>query len=499
MLPSTKELWTTRHGLIWAAWLGLLFLLPVTSQPLLARWVGGGPVSPLSLIPLAFILVFGLLPQLRHGLKLPRLAVPLLLFVAAAVLSTVLAPWIGLTDFKEADVVERGVRGMMTLGIGVGFYLAAALIADTEERTRSSLAAIGAGAIVMLLWSTVQVAHIPYRNDPHPAWVIQVQEWISLQDLFRDRVSGMAYEPSWLADQLVIFYLPLWAACILRRVTAFGRRSRWVSMETILLAWGTVILLGTFSRIGVAAWIAVVGILAVAGGGLLGRKVARRSGRGWLGIAGPALGALLVVVLALALVVAAAQVDRRVAQIFRIDVEQLQESRHPAWFLLANNLRYAERVMYWTTASRAFALHPLLGVGLGNTGFVIREVMPAFGYGLPEMLLAVDPGSPLFPNPKSLWFRLVAETGMLGFVLFAAFLLVAAAGGWVVQKMGNGTKGAVGLASLFSLIALLVEGFSLDSFALPYLWVMLGMTAAGWGALEREPAVPDPQAPARST
>jgi len=44
-----------------------------------------------------------------------------------------------------------------------------------------------------------------------------------------------------------------------------------------------------------------------------------------------------------------------VAQIFRIDVEELKGSRHPAWFLLANNLRYAERTMYWTTASGSFS------------------------------------------------------------------------------------------------------------------------------------------------
>src|SRR3990172_1703221 len=112
MFPSTVELGSSRHRLVWLAWLGLLFLLPVTSQPVLAGWVGGGPVSPLSLVPLVFILIVRLIPQLRVGLRLPRLAVPLLLFVAAAVLSTLLSPWLGLPEFKGVDVVERGVRGI---------------------------------------------------------------------------------------------------------------------------------------------------------------------------------------------------------------------------------------------------------------------------------------------------------------------------------------------------------------------------------------------------
>jgi len=483
MLPRGSVTWTARQRLVWGAWLALLVSLPVTSQPHLAAYVGGGPVSPLSLIPLALILAVGIAPQLRFGLQLPRPSTPLLLFAAAAVLSTVLAPWLGLAPFKGVDVVQRGLRGMMTLGIGVGFYLASAVIADTPARIRASLIAIAVGAAVMLAWSGLQLAHFPNRNDPYPVWMTQVHEWISLRELLRGRVSGMAYEPSWLADQLVVFYLPLWTASVLRRETAFGIRRGAVTGELMLLGWGTVILLGTFSRIGVAAWLLVIGVLALAGGRALGQRLGFRGGRRWLGRVGPALGSLGVIVVGLILLLAAAQVDRRVAQVFQIDVQAILESQHPVWYNLANRLRYAERVMYWTTAARAFALYPVLGVGLGNTGFLIREVMPAFGYVLPEMLVAVDPGSPVFPNPKSLWFRLFSETGAVGFVLFAVFLVVAAAAGWLLHRRGQGVLGVIGVASLLSLLALLVEGFSLDTFALPHPWILLGMTGGLWSRL----------------
>ncbi len=36
----------------------------------------------------------------------------------------------------------------------------------------------------------------------------------------------------------------------------------------------------------------------------------------------------------------------------------------------------------------------------------------------------------------------------------------------------------IGMAGFLSLLALLFEGFSLDTFALPHLWVMLGLVTA---------------------
>jgi hypothetical protein len=36
----------------------------------------------------------------------------------------------------------------------------------------------------------------------------------------------------------------------------------------------------------------------------------------------------------------------------------------------------------------------------------------------------------------------------------------------------------IGLAGLLSLVAQVFEGFSLDTFALPHLWIMLGLVTA---------------------
>ena len=85
-----------------------------------------------------------------------------------------------------------------------------------------------------------------------------------------------------------------------------------------------------------------------------------------------------------------------------------------------------------------------------------------------------------FPNPKSLWFRLLAETGIARFVLFLTYLLVGAACAWELSRKRSTLRRIIGLATLISLVAFLVEGFSLGPFALPYVWLLPGMTAGLW-------------------
>jgi hypothetical protein len=43
---------------------------------------------------------------------------------------------------------------------------------------------------------------------------------------------------------------------------------------------------------------------------------------------------------------------------------------------------------------------------------------------------------------------------------------------------GQGLLAAVGLGAGLTLVAQIFEGFSLDTFALPHLWIMLGLLTA---------------------
>ena len=48
----------------------------------------------------------------------------------------------------------------------------------------------------------------------------------------------------------------------------------------------------------------------------------------------------------------------------------------------------------------------------------------------------------------------------------------------MIEKTGKGLLNSVGLFGQLFMVALLVEGFSVDTFGLPFLWVLLGVIAA---------------------
>jgi len=183
--------------------------------------------------------------------------------------------------------------------------------------------------------------------------------------------------------------------------------------------------------------------------------------------------------------------DRRMTSL-RILPSQITEIRqeHPGEVLyaLANRLAFAERVVFWEAGYRPFELYPLTGVGLGNAGFLFPKVAPAYGYGLTEIRMLLDPANPNFPNPKNLWIRLLSETGLLGFSFYLTWLVILFAGALALSRSRVKIAQVLGMAGSLAAVALLLEGFSLDTFALPQMWLILGFLSAG---ISREPELSD--------
>jgi hypothetical protein len=291
----------------------------------------------------------------------------------------------------------------------------------------------------------------------------------------------MAYEPSWLADQLVVLYIPLWLGSVIKGYSVFKFGWKRISVEAIFLIWGIVVLFFTYSRIGLLAFIASVSILLIAGSwryvdefAKKKSKQSRWSHRQLKGIYWVTIILILFVVVGV-IIVLAAQTNERIRDLLSINLGSIFGSeRLPVIYNLANQLEYAERLMYWINAFLIFSTYPFLGIGLGNAGFLFRENVPAFGYYLPEVLHILGPKMLAIANPKSLWMRLIGETGFIGFSVFVIWLLILAFGAIKLSK-DKGLFAAVGLAGGIALIAQLFEGFSLDTFALPQLWIMLGL------------------------
>jgi hypothetical protein len=173
-------------------------------------------------------------------------------------LGVLLAP----VSLRGQEVVGRIARAWVTVLMGIGFFAAAIWMNRGEVELRFSVRWLLAGLVVTVLWSALQAATF-YLNVLPKELVTQWQRVFSLRELIRtNRISGMAYEPSWLAGQLSTVYLPWLLAALLTgiRVT----RLRWLEPGLLFLAAALVV--GTFSRGGILiAALALGATLALVG------------------------------------------------------------------------------------------------------------------------------------------------------------------------------------------------------------------------------------------
>ena len=446
-------------------------------------------MAPAAGIPLAALVLFWFLPRLVHLRTMPFEVSPLLGFALSAALAGLLALFLEIHPFKGETVVSRQAEAWLTLGLGLAFYLVTvSFVSDRPGRLRISLAWILAGLVVALLWSGVQAYFVLCCDGEIPYQVRQVHRLVSTRDPIGQRVTGLAFEPSWFAHQLNTLYFPICLAGLVTGGSVLRRRLLGISVEWVLLA-GSIAALGlSTSRIGLVGFIAIAGLaatwLTVRTSMRLNRALQERISR-WLPGAVRVARSLAIAFVWLGILVAFAAVTIGIVLVAaRLDWrwERILAPPDVRIFSLeyANYMLFSERAVYWTAAYRVFEGFPLLGVGLGNVGFFIPEVMPAFAWALPEVVEVLDPGTGLFPNAKSLWLRLLAETGVIGFSFFAVWLLLMAAGALRLSRNQDRLKRMVGAMGLFSLVAFVVEGFSVDSFAFPYFWVAMGLvTAAG--------------------
>lgn len=497
MTASARSLiqrWHERIG--WPLWLLLLLVVPWTSSRYVVKLIGRTPVSPLALFPLVALAVFWLLPELAKGRKIPAVAWPLFGLVLAALISVTAAQFLPLEPYKGQTPLRREARGLITLGIGLAFYLVAALQVKDEGRLRTSLRVLYIGALLTLLWGTVQAYFVLDGRRGLPDWFTHLHRQFVIRQPFEDRVTGLAFEPSWFADQMVLLYLPLWLSSVLNRHSVFSPRRTWLSVELGLLIWAIALFLLSFSRGGYLTFFTIVAVLVLLSAwrasDSLRRRVGRRMGElpKWKAagiravIVTFALGFLLLLFLAVAVWVS--ERDRRMTSL-RVLPSQLGEIQreHPGEviYALADRLGFAERAVFWEAGYRPFELSPITGVGLGNAGFFFPRVAPAYGYGLTEIRILLDPANPNFPNPKNLWIRLLSETGILGFAFYVVWLVLLFLGGLAVMRSQRSMDRVLGFAGCLAVGALLLEGFSLDTFALPQMWLVTGFLSSEIGRL----------------
>jgi len=472
------------EGLLSIIWKTLLVVLPVSSFAMLSGIFGGTSVAPLAFVPMAVILLLWWLPAFfKNGRRLPYQVKPLIIFFLFGIISTLLSTFHVVPTFREIPWIRNSAEVLVTFAMGLGFYLVTIFLIKSAEKLRSALFWISIGGIVLMLVSWLQYGTW-LAFERFPEWMYRVQSVISANGmLYPSRASGLAYEPSWLAHELNMVYIPVWFGLSLSGQSVFNKKLfNKIQVEKILFLMAVITLFISFSRIG---WITMI---------ILAAYAVFRSTNNWIdklsnqrnaeftiarqrlfrvGVWGGLLLSLLAVVLLAGFVMT--KIEPRMAGLF--DIQRFLDFGFLGW---ASKLSFAERIIYWMAAFNVFQMYPMLGAGFGMPGYYFPLTAPNFGTRLPE-INKVALTQNFIPNAKNLWVRLLSETGIVGFALFVSWILIHWRNADDLDR--NATPGllkAMGLVGKLIVLAMVIEGFSLDTFGLPYYWIALGLIAASW-------------------
>jgi hypothetical protein len=457
------------------AWYALIASLPLTSVSFVKKLFGSDSVaSPaiIFLVLMIFLLLVGII--LKEKLFLSPSFFPLAIFCFFAVIITLISFFIKSPAFKDFGQIYPAVTAIATLGIGFLFFLVASSFPANDEIRKKTLQLINWTGLIILIWCAFQ-AIAWYGTNHYPQWMFKIQGFLSARVLYRQRVTGFALEPSWLAHQLNMLYLPFWLAASLTGYSSHSFSLKKISFENFLLAGGVITLGLTLSRVGFAAFFLMI-LLAIV---LIHRhlvtaitnwltnklKLRRKINQKTISVGIIAFYILL----AMVFIIIYSRFDPRMMSLFSFSFNQ--DNPFLRYF---NELKFGDRVVYWLTGWNIFNKYPIFGVGLGNAGFYFPQNIPAYGWSLLEVRSLIY-RSHILLNIKSLWFRLLAETGIVGFSLFI---------GWIISLFDNllkkyqslgAVERALGLAGILVILGLILEGLSIDSFAMPYWWISLGL------------------------
>jgi len=463
MLKPIRSFSITRF--LWGA---TLFMLPVTSFRYFPFMGDGTLVRPLSFYPIALLIPVLIFQLWRGKTSIPRVGtwIPLIAFVLFALVASSYGALLDPLPLRGQDYFGRVVRAWVTVVIGLSFFVAAVWMNRNEDDLRFTLRWLLAGFVMDVMWSGVQSLTF-YTHILSKVTVTHWQRIFSMRELVRtNRVSGMAYEPAWLAGQIATVYLPWLFAAVLTRV----RLTRFKWFEMILLVVALLLLLATYSRGGL-----VTAVLALLLTMLIAGRAEIRTALHWF-TSGFQRGKTLIlrvgmiVVIMIVLVGAGLFLGRKqyITRLFNSGASNVQE------FIIANSA--GARGAYIFGALGAYDESPWLGVGLGASGFYIYNHLPDWSKTIvPEIAQQLSPDSNLYPNAKNIYARLLAETGLLGFFLFFAFQFSVLGDVLTALQKKNSWMRFIGVAGLFSWFAIFIYNFTQDSFAIPNIWINFGI------------------------
>jgi O-antigen ligase len=290
--------------------------------------------------------------------------------------------------------------------------------------------------------------------------------------LIKKRAAGFAYEPSWLANQIVTIYFPWLLAAIFTGYRIFKRR--W--MEILLFVAMLALLICTFSRGGIVMGFAagILVFLFTQGKRICSwwnwfihpiQKQGQSKGIWQIALRTGIIFLFVSIIVGTGLILST---NKYFAQIWRSQKETLTA--------YAIDIYAGPRLAYASAGWGVYLDHPITGVGPGASGLYLYDHIPDWSVTtLSEISRQLTPSGWLYPNPKNLYIRLLAETGIVGFVLYLLFWLgILGIIIWLSQSDSPFYK-MIGISGAFIWLVLIFFNFTQDSFIDPNQWLGLGL------------------------
>jgi O-antigen ligase len=477
------------------AWVLFLVCLPITSFPYFPAGIGGGTlVRPLSIYPMLVLLLIVVIPDLITK-PVPKTLIALLPFVLVTVASSAISMLRDIEPALGISVLDRTVRGLATLGIGVAFYYTVTLVPHSFEDLRNTMHWIYAGFSLAMLWGSIQAIYILKYIPAYFHKLDALQRFVSTRKLFQTRISGLTYEPNWYAEQISILLLPWLLASVLSGYSVFRWRWHKITVEWFLLAWSTFNLAFTFSRAGYLNAIILV-VLCV----LVLRPWLRHSEKPVLKFAKPWRRIIFEIVALIGILLVGVFVVGRKNAFFSRLWNFWSEKSDRSLASYIEYIGFGARVTYAETALQVYQAYPIIGVGPSNYAFFFVEMMPERPLAItPELLKIVLPemGRTRLITPKNLYLRILAETGILGMATYLVFFIAIIGCALYLLLSANLEFRYWGISGLLGLIVIAIAANSFDSFALPNMWVVYGLITAATSITDKNAHIKSNMAAAR--
>ena len=453
-------------------WALVLLTMPVTS---FRFFPGDGSIwRPLAIFPalvLTGLLVLGVFggKKLFFPQPISKLFVLILFLILASIVINGIYPP---ADYLGQGYWDRVIRAGITLMFGVVFFFVGLQMNQSEDDMNFTLKCVFVSFIIVAVVGLIQwlALFAPVFFD---RWEYnKIHELFMIKGLRVRRLIGLAYEPGWFADQLLFVYIPWFLMAFLtgKRVL----KKWWIEIGTVIV--GFLLLLFTYSRSGIFLFVIMMGLFLLFYAPrylqtffrwfFFPFKQNEEKKKGALGFRILLIVGLVVGLILIGIIFSGSSYF---AKLWQNDLSN-------GLFNYLQNNSMGARTVYAIMGGKVFLEHPLTGVGFGAVGFHMPNEFPA---GLidnsTEMSRFLAGEAVRFLNTKNMYVRLLAETGIMGFVLFVAFLGSSVGMVWRLRKNENQIVQFVGGAVFLILMGIVIRFFTFDSFASPTIWVTFGI------------------------